>query len=225
MESYIHKTPSLRLLAKCANVPEMVNVLDQHRVDLIFLDIQMPEISGIEFARSYGKCPMVIFTTAHPAFAVDAFDLNAVDYLLKPVSEHRFQTALERAVSRLQKSGNVSSSIASDNDAGCFFVKAGGGIIKLFYDEILYVESLENYVKFVCETRSVVALCTMKSLSGTLPAHQFLRIHRSYIVNVEKAGGINNEYFIINGQEIKIGRSYRKCVRQMQASKIRIRNI
>jgi DNA-binding LytR/AlgR family response regulator len=220
MESFVQKVPGLSLVAKCANVPETIQALRDNHVDLLFLDIQMPEVSGLEFIRSQEKCPMVIFTTAHPAFAVDAFELDAVDYLLKPVSDERFRKAFEKALIRI-RFGMIEKTpdkfTTETKDGNSFFVKSNADMIRLNFEEILYIEGLENYVRFVCQERSVIVLRTMKSLLEILPPGLFLRIHRSYIVNVKKIDSFCGNYFSVNGHELRVGKSYKKMIRGMKA--------
>jgi len=212
LETYIEQIPELELVSKCNNAIDARNLLQKESIDLIFLDIQMPELTGIEFAKTLTNAPMIVFTTAYPNFAHEGFELNALDYLLKPVSFDRFQKAVNKAIEKVgsdhnQKEKTVESSI------DYIFVKADKKFIKVNFDDILYIEGLKDYVIIRTEKSRIITLQTMKSLEDRLPSKKFIRIHRSYIVNKENINAIlGNMVEIIERNEAKhlpIGKNYR----------------
>lgn len=204
LETYIEKLPEITLVKKCENALEANDILKKEDIDLMFLDIQMPQLSGIDFLKSLDNPPQVIFTTAYPDYALDGFELNAVDYLLKPISLERFMKAVNK----------VSSSMHEDHDGDdYFFVKADKKLIKVEHEEILYIEGLKDYVIIRQEDGRVITLQTMKSLEKKLPGNQFKRIHRSYIVNLDKIKAIEGNMVHIKEKgeitKLSIGKNYR----------------
>lgn len=210
LEAFIEKMPNLELVARCENAFEANNALNSHDIDLMFLDIQMPQISGVEFLKSLQNPPAVIFTTAFSDYALDGFELNIVDYLLKPISLDRFMKAVNKANDRISQ-GTKSNSEIDDDDY--FFVKADKKLVKIAFDDILYIEGLKDYVIIKQETGRVITLQTMKSLESKLPSQLFKRVHRSYIVNTTKIKALDgNSLEIIEKGKVKIipiGKNYR----------------
>ncbi len=206
IESYIEKIPDLELVARCDNAIDANEILQKEHVDLLILDIQMPQMTGIELVKSLRTAPKVIFTTAYSEYAVEGFELDAVDYLLKPVAFDRFMKAVNKV-----KDGNDKSHVAADDDY--FFVKADKKLIKIHFNEILYIEGLKDYVIIKKEAGRVIALQTMKSLEAKLPSNIFMRVHRSYIVNIAKIKAVvgNSLELIENGKtkDIPIGKNYK----------------
>jgi DNA-binding LytR/AlgR family response regulator len=217
LETYIQQMPDITLVKKCNNALEANEALQTLDVDLMFLDIQMPQLTGIELLKSLDNPPLVIFTTAYADYAVEGFELNALDYLLKPISLDRFMKAVNKATEILQtKSGNLKSSFA---DGDYFFVKADKKLVKVHFDDILYIEGLKDYVIIRMENGRVITLQTMKSLESKLPSPQFRRIHRSYIVNVGKIKAVmGNMIEVIEKNQTKhlpIGKNYREGLLEM----------
>ena len=167
LETYIEKMPELSLVAKCENAIEANEALKNNDVDLMFLDIQMPQITGVEFLKSLNNPPAVIFTTAYPDYAVEGFELNAVDYLLKPISLDRFMKAVNKVSEKIGKGTDSNKTVEMEGDF--FFVKADKKLIKLAHDEILYIEGLKDYVIIKKLDGRVVSLQTMKSLEEKYP--------------------------------------------------------
>jgi DNA-binding LytR/AlgR family response regulator len=213
LETYIEQIPDLNLIARCENALEAREVLKNQTVDLIFLDIQMPELTGIDFAKTLLNPPMIVFTTAFPNFAVEGFELNAIDYLLKPVSFDRFNKAIQKCMSKLEIKKSKSTIDQEENQQDYIFVKADKKLIKVKYADILYIEGLKDYVIIRTETGRVITLQTMKSLEDKMPEARFMRVHRSYIVNIEKITAINgNMIEVIEKNETKqipVGKNYR----------------
>lgn len=207
LENYIEQLPEVKLVAKCENAIEANDILNKEEVDLICLDIQMPQISGVEFLKSLKNPPMVIFTTAFSNYAIEGYDLDVVDYLLKPISFDRFMKAINKVTERMNKNHD------STTEDDYFYVKADKKLIKVKYDDIIYVEGLKDYVILRNENSRVITLQTMKSLEEKLPSNMFKRVHRSYIVNIDKINSImGNMIEVINkGNEkmIPIGKNYK----------------
>lgn len=213
LETYIERLPEVVLVTKCANAIEANEALKKHPVDLMFLDIQMPQLSGIDFLKSLSKPPLVIFTTAYPDYAVEGFDLNAVDYLLKPISFDRFLKAVNKISEKMSNSKANNHLNSQDNQDEFIFVKADKKLIKVNFDDVLYIEGLKDYVIIKLNNSRIITLQTMKSLEDKMPSSQFRRIHRSYIVNVDKIQAIvGNMVEIIEGnktKQIPIGNNYK----------------
>jgi DNA-binding LytR/AlgR family response regulator len=215
LETYISQIPDLHLVARCTNALEANEVLRKQPVDLIFLDIQMPQLSGVEFIRTLTRPPMFIFTTAYSNYALEGFELNAIDYLLKPISLDRFMKAVNKALSQFELRRREESADTSTGAEGedFFFVKADKKLVKIKYDEILYIEGLKDYVIIRLEQGRVVTLQTMKSLEDKLPLSKFKRIHRSYIVSLDKIHAVDGTSVDVyeKGQikQLPIGKNYR----------------
>ena len=215
LETYIEKLPDLNLIAKCSNALEANEVLKSESIDLMFLDIQMPQLTGIDFLKTLNDPPLIIFTTAYPNYAIEGFELNALDYLLKPISLDRFMKSVNKAMdqinlTRSQDSGSSGSTTSSEY----IFVKADKKLVKVNYDDIIYIEGLKDYVIIRLDTNRVITLQTMKSLEEKLPAHLYKRIHRSYIININKINAVVGNMVEVEekGQtkHLPIGKNYRE---------------
>lgn len=209
IENYVSKHPDLELIARCNNAAEASEVLKNRKVDLMFLDIQMPEISGLSFIKSLDQKPLFIFTTAYPDYALEGFELDAIDYLLKPIAYDRF----EKSVSKAQEYYKLKSSedVAETNmEEEFIFVKANQKLIKLSYSEIYYVEAFADYVKIFLEDKKIVTLQTMKNMERKLPSETFSRVHRSYIVNRNHVQSFSGSKIEVNGVGIPIGKNYKE---------------
>lgn len=215
LETYIGQMPELKLVRRCTNALEANEVLNSESIDLMFIDIQMPQITGIDFVKNLTDPPMVVFTTAYPNYAIQGFDLNALDYLLKPISMERFMKAVNRAVEHheamTREAGGATG--AFDPDAEFFFVKADKKLIKVNFDEIIYIEGLKDYVIIRLLNTRVITLQTMKSLEDRLPVNKFRRIHRSYIVAMDKIVAIDGSLVEVMEKDkpksLPIGKNYR----------------
>ena len=212
METYIQQIPEIQLVKKCENAFEANEVLKSQQVDLMFLDIQMPQLSGIDFLKTLSNPPSVIFTTVYPDYAVEGFDLNAVDYLLKPISLERFLKAVNK-VSEKMAAKRVDHDHAQAEVDDFFFVKADKKLVKINFDDILYIEGLKDYVIIRQDTGRVITLQTMKSLEDRLPVTKFKRVHRSFIVNIKRITAIlGNMVELMEAGKVKqlpIGKNYR----------------
>ncbi|HPH19208.1 MAG TPA: LytTR family DNA-binding domain-containing protein [Haliscomenobacter sp.] len=224
LETYVEKFPELSLVRKCNNALEANEVLKSQDIDLMFLDIQMPQLTGIDFLKTLSRPPLVIFTTAYPNYALEGFELNALDYLLKPISLERFIKAVNKAVEQIKLQRNepgASGSAAAEVDQhpDYIFVKADKKLVKVNYHDIIYIEGLKDYVIIRMENQRVITLQTMKSLEDKLPSNRFKRIHRSYIINIDKINAIvGNMVEVIEKTQPKhlpIGKNYRDELNDM----------
>ena len=215
LETYISKMPDLKLVGRCSNALEANEMLRKNDIDLIFLDIQMPQVSGVDFIKALQSPPLFIFTTAYSNYALEGYELNAVDYLLKPISIDRFMKAVNKALSQfeLRQREDVSGESNTAEGEDFFFVKADKKLVKIKYDEILYIEGLKDYVIIRLEQGRVVTLQTMKSLEDKLPLNKFKRIHRSYIVSIDKIHAVDGTSVDVyeKGQikQLPIGKNYK----------------
>lgn len=215
LETHIAKLPELNLVQKCSNAVEANEALRSHKVDLMFLDIQMPQLTGIDFLRTLSNPPLVIFTTAYPNYALEGFELNALDYLLKPISLDRFMKATNKAIEQISLKKGTNTSTENPKDGVDFiFVKADKKLIKVNYADIVYIEGLKDYVIIRMDNSRIITLQTMKSLEAKLPVGQFKRIHRSYIVGVDKINAIIGNMVEITekgqAKHLPIGKNYRE---------------
>jgi len=194
------KVPFLHLDATFTNAFEAIPYISKNALDLIFLDIKMPDISGIEFLNCLKNPPMIIFTTAYSEYAVQGFELNAIDYLLKPFSLARFTKACNRALETNNARIGVSEKY--------IFIKTGYQEERIFLDEILYVEADGNYISLFLKTRKVLSRQSLNDIAGLLPAHNFIRIHRSFLVALNKIEKLSRQEVTIAGRALPFGVSY-----------------
>lgn len=214
LEDNIRKVPFLNLVKRCKNAFEAQEVMQQQQIDLLFLDIQMPGISGVQFVQSLKNSPMVIFVTAYEEFALEGFNLDVIDYLLKPVSFERFLKAVNKAY-ELHNLKNQEVTPATTPEIPAvhqeyLFVNADYSLVKIRISEILYVEGLKDYVKIYLEgqTRPVITRLTMKAMEEKLPSGPFLRVHKSFIIAFDKIESIRNLRIKIGQVHIPISESY-----------------
>lgn len=208
MENLISKTPRLKLDGMFESAEAASEYLNDNSVDLIFLDIEMPEINGIEFARTIPDKTLVIFTTAYSEYAMDSYEVDAVDYLVKPIEPERFKKAVNKAIQYLALLENAESEdIESEDDF--IFVKSDRRYFKVYYNDILYIEGLKNYVVIHTEKKRIMTKIGLSTISALLPAKFFYRINKSYIVNLSKIDSFDNNDVFIDDYEIAIGAAYR----------------
>ena len=212
LEDNIRKVSFMELVAKCKSGFEAMELLHKEKIDLIFLDIQMPDISGIQFLKSLPVKPLVIFTTAYEKYALEGFELDVVDYLLKPFSFERFLKSVNKAQEYL---GLQQKSVSSEKETPSkipeyLFVKSDYKLIKIDTTDILYIEGLKDYIKIYAGEKPVVTLMGMKTIEEKLPSADFQRIHRSFIVNLHKIRFVQRNTVIIGDKVIPIGENYRE---------------
>lgn len=239
LNSYIQRIEGLELIGRCENALQAFALMQEQTVDLLFLDIQMPKLDGIEFLKTLQQKPKIIFTTAYRDYAIEAFEMDAVDYLLKPIPFSRFLKALSKAYSQFQQAANSANEVpvtpalgssiiiapgisnlpnlgaeegAPMQTADSIIVRADKKMIKVPLEDIQYIESLKDYVIIHVGGRRIVTKQKISYLEQKLPDGKFLRIHRSFLVALNKIQAFSPNHVEINGQELPIGRSYKSEV-------------
>jgi DNA-binding LytR/AlgR family response regulator len=204
LEDYISKVDELHLIRKFTNALEAIPFIESKNIELVFLDIHMPDISGMDLLKKLIKKPKIIFTTAFPNYAVAGFELDAVDYLLKPFSFDRFKKAADKAVSLIHTSG------IKKNEEAFIYVKSGYDKVKINIREIHYIEALKDYIKIYTGEKKVLSLMSMKEILELLPKDEFVRTHRSYIIAVNKIKRVSSKSVLLENKEVPVGAMYRK---------------
>ena len=211
LQDYVSKMDALQLVATCSNAFEAMNALKNNQVDIMFLDIQMPDLTGLELVMSLEHKPSIIFTTAYSEYAVDAFNLSVVDYLLKPFDFPRFVQAVNKAIgAELPKTKGDDlphDTISRSNDF--ITVKADYKLYKINYDDLLFIEGQHEYVTFHTTQRRITALFALKDLEEILPKDKFVRVHKSYIVSFKQIQDLDKSDVTVAGTKIPVGASYR----------------
>ncbi len=205
--AHLSKINHIEIVASCNNALEAFNCINNKKVDLIFLDINMPEISGISFAKSINNSIKIIFTTAYREYAIDGFDLHAVDYLLKPISFERLLSSINNYFEIYHKVVAVKTAEPSQNDF--IFVRSDRRMKKINFSDIHYIESYSDYIKIHCNSAIIVSRETISNIEVKLPQYQFMRIHRSYIISISKIDSFSNEEIVLNNKSIPISRNYK----------------
>lgn len=208
LTTYLKQMPQWELAGVCRHAMEALEFLQKQPVDLMLLDIQMPVITGVEFLKSLSNPPKVIFTTAFPHYALEGFELDVVDYLLKPISFERFLKAVNKATDKLN-SARMPVTTPASTAVDYFFVKEDSKQIKVKYSDILFLEGMKDYVKIYTPTRVIVTHITMKKLEETLPAEKFLRTHKSYIVAIDAIHTVFGNTVEIDKYQLPVGSNYK----------------
>ena len=204
ISDYVEKIPSMELAKVTTSAFEALQFVQQHPVDLIFLDVQMPELTGIQFLKAInGKCP-VILTTAFPEYALESYELEVTDYLLKPIAFDRFYKAVQKVIS-----SKLPENKSEQQPAGFIFVKTEHKITKVKLEDILYIEGLKDYISIFTPAERIITLQNMRKMEESLPPAKFVRVHRSYIVSLEKIEFIERSRIRISDKIIPIGDTYR----------------
>lgn len=213
LESHICNSNGLEIAGVCKNAVEAMDILQEIRIDLIFLDIKMPKLLGTDFLRNLSNPPKIIFVTAYRDFAVEGYELDAIDYLVKPVSFERFLKAVARAKKVLGYEVTIQAEGYKSNPEAFIYLKVDKTMQKVIVNEILYLESRKDYVKLFLNTgKSFMAKQSISSMDNLLSGHNFIRIHRSYLVSINKVTGYDNLSVKLNDKEIPIGRLYKQQV-------------
>jgi DNA-binding LytR/AlgR family response regulator len=212
IEDYINKVDFLELEAKSTSAVEAIQLLKSKKIDLIFLDIQMPDLSGFEMLESLSKTPLIIFTTAYDDYAVESYNYHAIDYLIKPFSFPRFLKAVDKAHEYLD-SHNTKIVISKEEKGNDYiFINADGGIVKIFLNDILYLKGLSDYIEVKTKERKYIIRDNLKDVEKILSENNFARVHKSYIVSLGKIDSIGGNTIKIGEEKIPIGRSYRNTL-------------
>lgn len=212
LDTYVGNTPFLKLTGKFSSAKAAMQEMMVRQPDLIFLDIQMPQVNGMEFARIIGDQTKIIFTTAFKEYALEGYQVNALDYLMKPVSYVNFLTAAKKALVWFEAVQGKESIPEQQESREGIFVKSDYKTVRVLFNDILFVEGLKNYVKIYTDQQStsIITLMSMKELEESLPADRFIRVHRSYIVAKYKIESINKNRLFVAGREIPIGITYKE---------------
>lgn len=216
LENYCQRLPNLHIVAQSANPVEAMEVLKTEQVDLMFLDIQMPEMTGTDFVKTLSQKPLVVFTTAYAEYAIESYELEAIDYLLKPFSFDRFVQAVNKAdeLIELKKAKNDQPAIkaVSEQKDNLILVKSEHKIYRIQLEDISHIQSMREYVAYYTPSGRILSLGSLKSLEESLPSDQFIRIHKSYIVAKKKVTTLEGNLLHLGAEKIPIGASYREKV-------------
>ncbi len=211
LSNYVHEVDFLALVTSCENPLELMNILDEEQIDLIFLDIQMPKMNGIDYLKITQNPPMVIITTAYPSYALEGFRLNVLDYLLKPIMFERFIQAAHKAKDYYQLIHQPTSDTLGQND-DYFFVKCDHKYEKIYFDDILYIQGMQNYVSIYTQKGKYITLLTLKNIEENLDSERFIRVHKSYIIAISKIDSLETHEIRIQSTHIPLSRNYREEV-------------
>lgn len=209
--TYLEKIPDTEVVGQAKNAMEAIQRLQAQPVDILFLDIQMPDLTGLELVKSLPKAPFVVFTTAYSEHAVAGFDLDAVDYLVKPVGFERFVQAVNKVRNRMHSSASTSPDSVVSNEKDHFFVKVDYKLVKVMYDQIRYIEGMREYVALHTPARRLIVYQSMKKLAEMLASRGFFRIHKSYIVSLDHIESVYGNTVQVAGKELPIGKSYKEA--------------
>ncbi|HKC37733.1 MAG TPA: LytTR family DNA-binding domain-containing protein [Chitinophagaceae bacterium] len=213
LASYISNISSLEIVAQCKNAIEALDVLNQKIVDVIFLDIKMPKILGTEFLKNLSHPPKVIFVTAYRDYAVEGYELDAVDYLVKPVSFERFFKAITKLNRVIDKEPVTTTAEYKSSPEAFVYLKVDKDMKKIFVNDIVYIESWKDYVKlFLANGKNILVKQSITAMENLLSDHKFMRVHRSYMVSLNKISGYNGLSVQLDAKEIPIGRLYKQVV-------------
>jgi DNA-binding LytR/AlgR family response regulator len=214
LEEYISRHSFLKIAGSFHNAVESLEFIQQGNIDLLFIDVDMPVINGIDFLKSLQNPPPCIFVTVHPEFAIDAFDIQAIDYLLKPVRQERLDRAIQRTLELFEiKAKAVEYSLRFENDF--LMIKEGTSVSKVNIHEIIYLEALTNYTKIITVSKNHITLNNLKNFLDHLPMDRFLRIHRSYAVAIDKIQGLDGNDLVIAQHRLPLGKTYRYEVKKL----------
>ena len=214
---YVLQVPTLQLVGECANAIQAFTFLQQHPVDLLFLDIRMPQLNGNDFLKALQNPPKVIFTTAFSDYALESYELDAIDYLMKPITIERFLKAVNKATDPGTARNEIKSLHEEKKTESFVYFRADRKMIKVMLQDILYVESMKDYVKIITSNSTIISRQSISSVEAMLPEKEFIRTHRSFIVSLQKIRSFTQELIEIEKTEIPIGKIYRNGVLKMLA--------
>lgn len=214
IRGHVEKLENFEIVAECSDAMKALNVLREKQVDLIFLDIQMPQITGTEFLKTLKHPPKVIITTAYREYALEGFELDVIDYLLKPITFERFLKAINKYYQMNQEEVQVFSGSSAEKlaDESFIYIKENKKVVKVHLSEIRYIEGLSEYVQVFTEKRKIITKTSMAQMEEKLTSDNFLRIHKSFIVSISKIEAFTANTIEIQGKELPIGRSYKNAV-------------
>lgn len=216
LKEFIEQVPYLQLAGQFENVRKTDLFLKENKADVLLLDIQMPGITGLEYLKNTTVQPLVILTTAYPNYALEGYELNIIDYLLKPVAFDRFTKAVQKA----KEYTELREAPAGNHHSPWLFVRSEKRIEKVELKDILYIESLGNYVNICTSGRNIIAYLTLKGIESQLPANEFIKIHQSYLVNFSRIDSIEGNHLLIGNKSLGISRNYKDELMQMVEQKL-----
>lgn len=229
LQGYVDKIPGLETIGSCSNAFEAIKIINSQQIDILLLDIHMPDLNGLDFARTLKNVPAIIFTTAYSDYAIESYEVSAIDYLLKPIAMQRFLLAIEKAKQKIDATRNLRTSSTDEAESeepvsaempnptfnrDFMIVKADYKLYKINYADLLYIEGQHEYVSFYTTGKRITALYSLKSLEDTLPRDRFVRIHKSYIVSIPHIQEIEQLTVTVAGTKIPIGNKYRENLEQ-----------
>jgi DNA-binding LytR/AlgR family response regulator len=203
----INETDSLELTKSCEDAIEAFNIIKDEHIDLVFLDIEMPKMDGMEMLRTLSPLPQVILVTSHSKYALESYEYDVTDFIQKPVTHARFLKSVEKALSRFE--GNRANITSKDKT---IFIKTESKLVQINTEDVLWVEALGNYMRIFTPKGKYTILSTMKDIASKLSAEEFVRVHRSFIVRVDKIETIEDNYILINQKQISIGKAYKEAL-------------
>ena len=212
LEEFVAKVPMLELKGMCKNPLEAMDILKSEHIDIMFLDIQMPELTGVEFVKTLQHKPGIIFTTAYSEYALEGYELDVVDYLVKPFPLDRFIKAVNKAIDFIDLKRNAGKVDQDNMDSNYILLHADHKIYKVNLDDIQYIEGLKEYVSYYTKEKRIIVLQSLKSIEESLPSNKFIRVHRSYIVPINRIKTLDGNQVQIGEKLIPIGRSYKEEV-------------
>ena len=225
--TYIRKIPYLELVAECHSAIEAQQVIDGQEVEVIFLDINMPDLNGMDFAKSlekdHSKGPVMVFTTAYSEYAIEGYKANAVGYLLKPYSFDEFQAAADKARDIVAIRQQALTEVSAGEEDDTIYVKSDYRIVRIAIDDIRYIEAMSEYLRISCDGKAkpVIVLLSMKRIEEHLPSSRFMRIHRSYIINLNKISEVKKNHVVLEGDvSLPIGDNYKDAFMNYLSSRI-----
>ena len=214
IKAHLEKIPFVNKVAKTTSAFEAIEIINNKAIDVVFLDIQMPELTGIELLNSLKHQPLIIFTTAYPDYAIKSYDFDAVDYLMKPIAFNKVLKALNKASLRF-KEQKIKFAPVSE----FIFVKTAYKTVKIYLTDVLYLESTKDYVTFHLKDEKITSQLTLSSIEDQLPGSLFTRIHRSYIIAIDKINEIERNTIVINGDRLSVGTNYKSTFKSLIEAK------
>lgn len=212
LQDYIAQTPFLDCKTTCNDALQALEYLQKEKIDIIFLDIHLPKLKGLDFLRTLKNPPQIIITTAYREYAIDGYELNVVDYLLKPISFNRFLMAVNKLQTQPSQEILFSNQTSSSSDEQHIFINVNKKRVKIYLNDILYIESRKEYISIVTKEKSFLTKFQLGEIEAQLEKSNFIRIHRSFIISRKKISAFNAAEVEINGEQIPIGRSYKELV-------------
>jgi len=220
IKAYVEKLPFLNLVGDFNSPLKAIDLIKSGKVDLLFLDIQMPDITGLDFIKTLDNPPNIIITTAYKEFAIDGYELNVIDYILKPFSFERFLKATNKVLEKLEsKSNPIQQTYTNETETslheGYLIIRADRKHYKINYEDLIYIEGQKAYVTFHTKSKKITALASLKDLDEKLPEGDFVRIHKSYIVSVKNIESLEGNILEVNGLHLPVGKSYKSNVEKL----------